>query len=507
MNRFISIGVLALVFAADRLRADDGVITVNHGHPVWALAFSPDGKLLVTGSRKDSKAPIWDVASGKEVGRFGPFQSGVFALAFAPDGKTLAVATGDGNVRLCDYPSGKVGAELVGIQLPIEALVFSKGGKSLVAGCNRRETIAMTELLHWHLKNAQVKSSRKIPSLMTTSLSLTTDGHVPVASTRLENGKIRHCTQLLDLATAKDRLSLGDWHAVGIAALPEGERLVAVVRPNAAVGDQCLVLWDYAQEQELCRVKWLVERVVSPVFSSDGRFVASHGQPVGSHDKIGSLRLWETLTGSEVFQFGIQWVDSVNAAFSLNSRMLACGGRDGTVRIWDFAKVFGDNDKVANLWSDLQSDDAKKALQAQWRLSADPANTVPELVRRLNSNLDRMMVDRLFADLENESFAVRSRSADTLTKWTPELLPMLLPIKKTEKTLEFQRRVDQLLSECRRREQLPENLWRFRAIAILEHINTKESRAELKRLAQDAPGTLLMSEARLALMRCAQFSK
>ena len=52
------------------------------------MAFSPDGKTVLTGS-VDGTARLWDAATGQPIGPPLPHQSGVWAVAFSPDGKTV----------------------------------------------------------------------------------------------------------------------------------------------------------------------------------------------------------------------------------------------------------------------------------------------------------------------------------------------------------------------------------------------------------------------------------
>jgi WD40 repeat protein len=78
---------------------------------VNALAFSPDGKFLLSGSANHApKAPVadgsclrlWAVGSGREVRRFGHHSSAVTTIGFSPDGKyVVAGSTGmraDGSI-------------------------------------------------------------------------------------------------------------------------------------------------------------------------------------------------------------------------------------------------------------------------------------------------------------------------------------------------------------------------------------------------------------------------
>jgi eukaryotic-like serine/threonine-protein kinase len=102
-----------------------------------SVAFSPDGTRLAAGI-ENGTAPIWDVATGKEVQRLRGHSSCVNTVRFTPDGKRLATASCDGSVRLWDAASGRQERILLQGSAPVLSLAISSDGQLLATGANHK---------------------------------------------------------------------------------------------------------------------------------------------------------------------------------------------------------------------------------------------------------------------------------------------------------------------------------------------------------------------------------
>ncbi len=106
----------------------------GHTSFIHSLAFSPDGKLLASGSW-DTTIQLWDVKSQRCLGE--PLQGHtkhVNSVAFSPDGTILASRSSDATIRLWDVASQQlIGESFQGLNGSIGSETFSADGRTLIS--------------------------------------------------------------------------------------------------------------------------------------------------------------------------------------------------------------------------------------------------------------------------------------------------------------------------------------------------------------------------------------
>jgi WD40 repeat protein len=108
---------------------------LRHGAPVLAAAYSPDGRLIVTGCEKaDPVVRIWDWRAGQVVQRLVGHTKKVAGVAFSPDGRKVLTGSWDYSAWLWDVQTGMRIGKVLDHQDLVQSVAFDEAGKVALTG-------------------------------------------------------------------------------------------------------------------------------------------------------------------------------------------------------------------------------------------------------------------------------------------------------------------------------------------------------------------------------------
>src|SRR6516165_2026086 len=115
----------------EQLRPVRGIL--SHIGMTFAVAISPDGKKVVTGSY-DKTARLWDAATGQPIGEARSHPDKIDLVVFSPDSQRFVTGCFDRKGRIFDVATGKLLGAFPGHQPYSRDIVFSTDGKTILSG-------------------------------------------------------------------------------------------------------------------------------------------------------------------------------------------------------------------------------------------------------------------------------------------------------------------------------------------------------------------------------------
>ncbi|MFI3221251.1 MAG: WD40 repeat domain-containing protein [Methylococcales bacterium] len=294
---------------------DDG-----HQDNVTSIAYSPDGKRIVSGSH-DSTLILWDVATGKVIGQpWKGHQNLVNSVAFSPDGKQVISGSNDGTLILWDAETGKAIGQPWQGSGEVKSVAFSPNGKQVISGDEQGTLIMWDVASRKPIRNQGVtlKDGRGINSVAFSP-----------------NGK-----QFLSGDGVSSDSGLTDKPNKPV------ERMFGLTKTDNVINKPSLILWDVEKFGNIIGLPWKGHSgvVQSVAFSPDGQYVISGGGTSGfsSVDKYYqytndyTLMLWDVSSGKSIGQPWQGHQGDVNSvAFSPNGHFVISGSRDKNLILWN----------------------------------------------------------------------------------------------------------------------------------------------------------------------------
>ncbi|PQO25616.1 hypothetical protein C5Y96_22605 [Blastopirellula marina] len=286
-----------------------------HPVPLTAVAFSPDGKAVISGGYHE--LIIWNVENGTLVKRIPNVGQRVFALSFSPDAKTLAVGCGEpgrsGEVRLIDFVTGEVKAVVARTGDVVLDIAF-RPGTSELAVASADSSIRIVDI-------QTLKEIRTIASHAdwVTSVTWSDDGKLLASSSLDKSAKVYD-------GSSGDLISsyLGHKESVrGLSILPGNTQIVSVG------ADKKLHRWNISDNKKVAEVG----------LGSDGSKIIRQGDIVlvpCADMRLVSIDLKSNKVAQE-FKGNADWVLStawLSGVSEPANQMVASGSFDGELKLW-----------------------------------------------------------------------------------------------------------------------------------------------------------------------------
>jgi WD40 repeat protein len=503
----------------------------GHTGPVHFVAFTSDGKTVVSAGET---VRVWDAATGTERRAATTYFHHLLAVALASDGKTLVTSSHEG--MMCwDVATMKEPRRYATPEYRAWTLALSPDGKTMAA--------TMESMPNYVNEKGQgsVHPSRLLGI------------HLWDVASGEEKGHLAEKVKMAPLAYAPN----GDWLAVApivpaqdidildvktgvvrVALTPQTkdglERAVVCFSPDGkllAGGDRDGTLWLWEADSGKLRqtLRGGREELLTVSFSPDSKLLLAAGYDA-------TPRLWEVATGKLLHEFAGHQGMVFSAAFSPDGKRIATASADTNILIWDVTELAQQRrpitlsaEELENLWIDLGAKENGDFMsgRAVRRMAAAPQSSVAFLKQRLKPDLPRDdRLQRLIANLDSETFAVREKASEELAGMGKSIEPALRRALGDELSPEQRRRVQTLLDAVApppppRQRDRPHTLTAdqqrlIRVAVVLDRIGTDDALELLRDLVQTTElktmlnnrgvGGMEAREAKEALTRLAERS-
>jgi WD40 repeat protein len=285
-----------------------GSTRLRHAHPVTALAFSPDGKILAAAD-EDGGVRLWDGHTGALVAVLPERRGRPAVLTFSPDGRVLAANDQSEALTLYAVPSGKVLFTVGFRQDPALLVRFAPDGKTLATAAYGRNPVL------WDAARGQSLHGCRGEQLPMLALGFADGGATVVG---VDNRGAIH----------RWRADDGTWLSA-TAAVPLSQAAVSPDGAQVVCGHKDGSLWlrDTATGKEVRR--WAAGKL--PVRELD---FAADGKTVTCRLNFDGVRQWNAATGQERPVPAPAWKKVQALALTPDGTTLATAAGN-LIQVWD----------------------------------------------------------------------------------------------------------------------------------------------------------------------------
>ncbi|MCW5550760.1 MAG: protein kinase [Verrucomicrobiae bacterium] len=300
----------------------------GHSESVKSVAFSPDGQRILTGSW-DGTAMVWDATNGSNPLILKGHDAAVFSVAFSPSGQRIVTGSHDGTARVWDAVTGTSLLTFSGHTDRVWAVAFSPDGQRIVSG-GWDQTAKVWDADSGHEHRTLVGHSGAV-----LSVAFSPDGQRIVTGSQDHQVKVWNATDGAVLHTLRGHGA--SVFSVGFS--PDGKWIIS------GSGDQTARVWDAASGEELRSLKGHGSQIGSVALSPDGQRIVTGGGAVRfsadgrfvdpNIEEDPTAKVWDAGGGRGVLTLEGHTGAVCSVDFSTNGQLVVSGSFDGTARVWD----------------------------------------------------------------------------------------------------------------------------------------------------------------------------
>jgi len=326
--------IFILIYFTINIYAQETVSKSGHTGSVASVAFSPDGKLIVSCSFENGTIIIWDVATGQEIRTLFADSKGVGSVRFSPDGTYIISRSDDlpGTINIWDRNTGKELKRISGsASEAIISMDISSDGRQITYVYHKYTSPFQEDI--YGIRLFDITTGKQIQSFLenierATSIAFSPDGtRIITCSFDDRIIKIWDAATGQELRTISEDLDSVDF----ISFTPDGKYIVSRSRPKQTFSTT-IIIWDANTGM---KIRGISAEYFCPIaIHPDGSQIATVPY------RRNKIRLIDVTTGKDIktaSEFTGHTDEIKSLAFSPDGKLIVSGSSDKSIKLWDAA--------------------------------------------------------------------------------------------------------------------------------------------------------------------------